>query len=810
MKVFKQNCPSGSMAAARSGLAASRTTLAAAVALALAGMAGSAYAQSSPATDVQAGVEQPHLDVVTVTANKRVERLEDVPMAITVIDDKALARSNAGSFTDLSDLSPALTISYGSVPSNNSINMRGIGTTSVGIGVEADVVVVIDDIPIGMQVMALQGLTDVSRIEILKGPQSTLFGKSAVAGAINITTKPITGPLSYTAGALYTSDNEWRLSASASGRVSDKFGFRVAANTIEFPGVVHDLTQGTRTDGAKSRTFSGKFEWNLSDDLTASFMPHYNHTVNACCVLPITSISNVAGAAVNGIPALSAANVLGGINIGPNNKDVRNLAFSGAVSDDSGAGIKLSYTAPSGYVFSSITSADSYSQSDVQQDENTGVPVLLYYPDASGKPAGVNLPYTQYGTTGVHGKTQEFRMASPDDAVFRYVAGLWYATNAIDRNFVRGYNGIALTSPKEFFGSVYNRSKAAYGQASWDFLPNNSLVAGLRLNREVSGYGIVTGSPPPGAFVQSAAFSSTGNDDNSVTGRLGLEHHFSKDVMGYATVSTGHKGKAYGITSGINAAQAALNPVDAETSRNYEMGFKANMLNNRATVSVAVFSEKFRNYQQNSWEPIPGNTAGTTVLDSIGGVQSRGLEIDANALLTSQLLVNGSLAYTEATISDWKIGPCYSLPSGAPNPGCIIANPASGGTNTQNLSGARMPNAPKLKFNVGGQYDVKLPEQAFDGFVTASYRYQSDVLFNINQDPMSAQGAYGIANIGFGVRERKDKYKLTFFVNNLFDKHYSVNNMLATSGWGTGVSTTSWQPARDAFRYFGVRFDTKF
>ena len=792
MKVFDQNAP-----------AVPRIhTMAGAVALALLSLSGGAQAQ--------AAADQPHLDVVTVTANKRVERLEDVPMAISVIDDKALARSNAGSFTDLSDLSPALTISYGSVPSNNSINMRGIGTTSVGVGVEADVVVVIDDVPIGMQVMALQGLTDVSRIEILKGPQSTLFGKSAVAGAINITTKPIAGPMAYTGSALYTSDNEWRVSASASGRTSDKFGFRIAANSIGFPGVVHDLTQDSRTDGAKSRTFSGKFEWDLSDDLSLSLMPHYNHSVNACCVTPITSISNFAGAAVNGIPALSAANVLAGIPIGPDNKYVRNMSFSGAISDDSGAGIKLNWNAPNGYVFSSITSADSYSQSDVQQDENTGVPVLLYYPDASGNPAGVNLPYTQYGTTGVHAKTQEFRVASPDDASLRYVAGLWFATNAIDRNFVRGYNGIPLTSPKEFFGSVYSRSKAAYGQASWDFMPAYSLVAGLRLNREVSGYNIAIGSPPPTAFVQTSAFSSTGNDDNSVTGRLGLEHHFSQDVMGYATLSTGHKGKAYGITSGLTAAQAALNPVDPETSRNYEVGIKANLLNNRATVSVALFSEKFRNYQQNSWQPTPGNTAGTTVLDSIGGVQSRGLEVDANVLATPNLLLNGSFAYTEATISDWAVGPCYSLPSGAPNASCIVGNPASGGTNTQNLSGARMPNAPKIKFNVGGQYDIKMADRAYDGFITANYRFQSDVLFNINQDPMSAQGAYGIANLGFGIREHKDKYKLTFFVNNLFDKQYSVNNMMSTSGWGAGVVTTSWQPARDAFRYFGVRLDTKF
>ena len=436
--------------------------------------------------------------------------------------------------------------------------------------------------------------------------------------------------------------------------------------------------------------------------------------------------------------------------------------------------------------------------------------MLLYFPDASGKPAGVNLPFTQYGSTRVESRTQEFRVASPDDGDFRYVAGLWYARNTIDRNFVRGYNGIPTSSPKEFFGDVENTSRAAYGQATWNFTPGYSLVAGLRFNHEESGYGIRIGNPPPVAFVQTSEFSSRNNKDDAVTGRLGLEHHFTRDVMGYATVSTGYKGKAYGITSGLTAAQAALNPVDAETARNYELGFKANLLNNRATVAMAVFHERFKNYQQNSWQPVPGNTAGTITLDSIGGVQSKGLEVDANWLVTPTLILNGSFAYTNATIADWAIGPCYSLPNGAANSGCIIGNPASGGSNSQNLTGARMPNAPKYKLNLGGQYDIKLSEQPFDAFVTANYRFQSDILFNINQDPTSAQGAYGIANLGFGIREKKDKYKLSFFVNNLFDRQYAVNRSMSTSGWGPNVVTTQWQPARDAFRYFAVRFDTKF
>jgi iron complex outermembrane receptor protein len=159
---------------------------AASVALALASLSHGALAQESKAEELK--VEQ-----VVVTANKRAQNLQDVPAAITVLSDAALQRNNVRDINDLPNLSPALTVTYSTQPGNFSINMRGIGTYSLGIGVESDVAVVIDDIPFAMQANAFKDLADVFRVEVLKGPQSTLLGKSSIAGAINITTKPIDG-----------------------------------------------------------------------------------------------------------------------------------------------------------------------------------------------------------------------------------------------------------------------------------------------------------------------------------------------------------------------------------------------------------------------------------------------------------------------------------------------------------------------------------------------------------------------------------------------------------------------------------------
>jgi iron complex outermembrane receptor protein len=203
----------------------------AAVAMALSSLAPGALAQQAPADEVK--VEQ-----VVVTANKRAQNLQDVPAAITVLSDATLQRNNVRDISDLPNLSPALTVTYSTQPGNFSINMRGIGTYSLGIGVESDVAVVIDDIPFAMQANAFKDLADVFRVEVLKGPQSTLLGKSSIAGAINITTRPIDSAWKTKATTYLASDGEWRAMGSVSGALSDTVRARIAVNKSSFDGVV--------------------------------------------------------------------------------------------------------------------------------------------------------------------------------------------------------------------------------------------------------------------------------------------------------------------------------------------------------------------------------------------------------------------------------------------------------------------------------------------------------------------------------------------------------------------------------------------
>jgi iron complex outermembrane receptor protein len=772
-----------------------------------------------PALAQEAAAEA-RLDTVVVTANKRAQNLQDVPAAISVINDAALQRANVRDMDDLPSLSPALTISYGSQPGNFSINMRGIGTFSLGIGVESDVAVIVDDIPQGMQAGAFKDLTDVFRVEVLKGPQSTLFGKASIAGALNIATKPIAGTLKGSTSFLVTNDHEWRTSGTVSGPLSDTLRARVSVSKTSYDGMVDNLADGGKLNGSRSDTIMGKFEWSPSDDFQATFSPHYNKTNKNCCVSPFTSMTP--GGLYQNTAQLPASTLLSGITIAPGNTTIANDYPAGGKFHDAGAGLKLNYvfgkdSVLEGHSLTSITSFDNYHMDDTQDGDGTDAD-LLQYLTVNGSLTGLHGGLYTYGTFDVKAITQELRLTSPDTGKFRYVFGFWYGRNMLDRMLVRAP---ATTYVTAYDAQAWNTNYALYGQSSWAFAANTSLITGLRLNREETGYGFTRYTPPPAALV-ATEFLSGQDGDNSVTGKVGLEQHLTPDAMAYATFSTGHKGVAYDLTSSFNAAIAKNQPVPPERAKNIELGLKTTLLNNRASLDLALFNTNFKGFQQSAGFIDPDGVYRST-LHSIGELRTRGLEVDGSLRASRNLLFNGSLAWTQATIVEFENGPCYSVlnaaGTGSVTGGNCAVSAKYNNASVQNLAGATLPNAPKIKVNLGGQYDIGLRDTSFDLFLTGAYRWQSRTQFSLNQDPMTIQGGYGIANLGFGLKDKHERYRLSFFVNNVFDKLYAAGllNSIASGTWSTkspnallAVNTTNWTPPRDYSRYVGARLDVNF
>jgi iron complex outermembrane receptor protein len=193
--------------------------------------------------------------------------------------------------------------------------------------------------------------------------------------------------------------------------------------------------------------------------------------------------------------------------------------------------------------------------------------------------------------------------------------------------------------------------------------------------------------------------------------------------------------------------------------------------------------------------------------------------------------MNAALAYTLPTIDEWKNGPCYNDSTnvaigntGLGENGSLVGRnrtcfPITKGSTTgvQDLSGATFPYTPKLKVNIGGQSDFKIPGMPFGGFINGNIRYQSDYQVNISNDPNTFNKAYTISDLGIGLRDNRDRYKLSFRINNLFNRFYIPN---ATTGGPTfrtgptatspGINVATWVPPRDVFRYFSLRLDVKY
>jgi iron complex outermembrane receptor protein len=826
------------------------TPMASALALAL-------FTMSAHAQQEESASKPGTLETVVVTANKRVEKLESVPMAISVMSEQEIQRTNIREIEDVVAMMPSLTLNSGTTAANNAIFMRGIGTVSVGIGVESDVAVIIDDIPIATQFQAFKDLADVARIEVLKGPQSTLFGKSAVAGAVNIVTKPLAGPMVYRASTYLTDDNEWRVNASAGGRINDQFAMRLYAGKTSMPGNFHNLTDGKDVNGSGGKTFMAKLQWSPTDNLSVDLTPRYNYQENSRGVTAVNGFVLRTGSAaagnqvstpigldgvyLNGNPLLPASTILKGINVNdPGNRNVRRDFPTGLVSSDRGVGLKVSWTLPNDATLMSITSWSKYLANDARDQDFADVPTIV--------PAGQTLPTVgnnQFGTYDIRSKTQEIRYVSPDTGSFKYVAGLWVAHNEIYRHFIRGYcvapaacSGTSPSSPTNYYTDIYNTNKAVFGQASWDFAPTWTLTAGLRVNEEISGYHykrnyytdqLTEESFRPGP-VGVDQFQSIGNSDRATTGKVSIQKQITPEWMVYTMASTGYKGEAYDVTSGLKASAAA--PIRPETSQSFEIGTKANLFGNRLSLAATYYNSDFFNYQQNVTYVLPNDPTIYSQLNSIPNIRTHGFEIDANALVAKDLTVNAALAFTLPTIEKWANGPCYSDSTNVAVGGTKLAAngsiagqnaacfPITAGSTTgvQNLDHSVFPGTPKIKLNIGANYDFLIPQMPFKGFVNVNVRYQGKYNTNINNDPNSVNDPYSITDLGFGVRDPQDKYKISFRVNNLFDRFYIPNaNASGPSSFRAGptstspqVSVSSWVPPRDVFRYFSVKLDVKF
>ena len=741
------------------------------------------------------------LQEVVVSAQKRVQNLQDVPIAVTVVSGDALEKANVSGFADVAKFAPSLTVTTGDHPANSSIVIRGIGTFAFSVAAEPSVLVVVDDVAMGYQAQAFTDLVDLDRVEVLNGPQSTLFGKSASAGVVNVTTRAPTDAFTFFGDVKASDDKEQRYALSLSGPISDTLAYRVSGAMRSYAGNVRNLTSGNRVNDDHTSAIRGKLRWQPDDKLDVTLEAHFNLDHAHCCGVPLTRLDP--GSQLFSAPALTQSVTAPGITPGQDNTDVRLNEVPLANASDVGFSSHLAYDLGP-VTFLSISAFSQYKLRDFTDYDTTDVDTLQYLtPFTNTQPPG-SIPASsttqehggliQGGRFEVQSFSQEFRVSSNAHHDFNYLFGAYYSNQDLSRSFRRGF-GANRAAISNYRGQTRYYNYALFGQTDWLFLPRTSLITGLRLNREESSYLYDNYYK---VFHLPAFGAPSSHIDSATTGKLGLQYQFTDTVMAFAFVARGHKGVAYDLVTATTPEEAAQFPVKAEKSDDYEIGLRSEWLDRRLVLNTTVYDTEYSNFQVQTIVP---NLLNQFILTNIPKVRSRGLELESVAQIAEKLHANIGYAYTDAHAVTYPIGQCYS---GQTVPATCTGSPAF-----QDLAGATLPNAPKNKVNVGLNYGRSLPGLPLDADLNISSVWQSAENFFINKDPGTQQPAYNVTNLNITLTPQRDpRLSVSLFCNNLLDKQYAVNrnNVRGNYKFPTAAGTAyTQQLPRDFERFYGIR-----
>jgi iron complex outermembrane receptor protein len=726
-------------------------------------------ADESPAEDA--------LQEVVVTAQKREQNVQSVPLSVQVIGQTQLAAAGVENFEDFNRVAPSLLVRTDVTPINSTVAIRGIGTSAFGIGVEPSVAVVVDDVPLAFQARAFGNMTDISRVEILAGPQSTLYGKSATAGLINIVTPDPTSEFSGKFEATGTTDSERDFSGWLSGPLTDNLAGRLSIISSDFPGTIKNLYTGWKSDGDKSVNAHGKLIWDPASELKV--VTNLNFSVGTT-TNDLAWINLPANANLRGNAAYPPSVYLNGVTPGFNNTNVYNNYGIGTRYQDSDQSVKVSWDlGAGGPTLMSISSHSYYWLDDHQDVDYTAVTAL------DDRQQGY-FHNTQW--------TEELRLVSPGGQRFRYTAGLFYADVTYERLFTRG----PFFSLAGWHTTEGSRQEAVFGQFEYDVLSNLTLIAGVRGGEERINYTYTNllGVPP------AVSYWSGNNSNGYATYKVGPQWQLTDHIMLFALRATGHKGETYNLVTGFNTLIAKSGPVHPETSSDWELGAKMQFFDQRLTVNPTVFTTDYTNFQAQGIQILPDGTTNFE-LENVGTVRTRGIEDTNTYRVTRDLTLGLSGTYLDASILNYPTGQCYPLQTLAE--GCV----GTGATAHQNMAGKALFDAPKWKFTADATWNKDLGFLPLTSVFQASYAYTSQVNYALTLDPVTVQKAYGILNLSEGLQDLRGRYNVTVFVDNVLNKHYHPDIGDQASTFGSTSAVNALVP-RDFSTYAGIRVSAQF
>jgi len=739
------------------------------------------------------------LDTVIVTANKRVENVQEVPKSVMVVTAETLSKAGIVTIRELGNISPSIAGATSERPGFGTPPIRGISSFSYSIGVQSQTGIVIDDVPQSSYSSLYKELSDIERVEILAGPQSTLSGRNASGGLINIVTRAPSDSFEADVFLEQTTDRQQRFTAFMTGPLSQTLGFSVSAFSNEWEGPLRSLfeTNGNRPlrlGGWDTQGARGKLHWQPNERLNATFSAY---TMESMMLTPSNMSADPSTWFYFDPNAKHAFDLLGrsmaelypGLEPGLTryNRWVSSPRHGFAQSKDRGGSLRVEYELDSA---ASLTSITSLTRTDVARADN--------YLDVAHD-AGMSLfdPSQPLTNANHHTDTkiQEFRLTSPGGKKFEYLLGGIYS----DSDIIHPYQRL-MVGPANWFRTFSMESSAVFARGTYHLGERDALTAGGRYQRDKMSYTFGFLPNTLGATVFDD-FSAGNSSYDFFSGEVSWRRELAKNVNAYVTFASTQSGEVYDLEDSTSARNGGLQPLDSQKVRNIELGLKSQWLDRRLTFTINAFLARYDNYHVQSSDLMADRTQLSTIkLYAIGEVETRGVEFETRFRATERLNINFNGAFIDAKIKDYPEPSCH--PRQTAEEGCNLTTGRQG-----NLAGTTMPNTPEFKFSGALSYFIPLDALPFDLEFGSSYRWQSRTYFEFRGDRNLYEGSYGVLNLNAALLERDGRYSISVFINNVLNKNFyarvgDYNRMTAPARFGSF--------ARDSFRYAGVNLRVNF
>ncbi len=691
------------------------------------------------------------LEEVMVTAQKREQSIQDVPISISAYSGSYLEETGVRTLEDVSRLAPNFAISNSSQQTNNRITIRGIG--SVGnSGIEPSVGVFIDGVYYPRPGSVIGTMLDVQTVEVLRGPQGTLFGRNTPVGALNITTRNPTAEIEGSFELGYGDYNALEVGAMVSGPLSDSVGGRFAVKYLD-------------RDGYGKNTYDGK-DFGARDDLV--LRGKLNFDISASLSLLLTADYakiNAAGTAIEILNSTASPVFNGTLNALFGQNAMTEDSFDWKINQDHrddlqdeqwGFSADLNYDFANGIRLRSITAFREWEANVLES--------------AIRIPTHIVPRITDYETDTF---SQEFQLISPGGETIDWVAGLFYYDEGYD--IVQAFDagdtycvpvvavlvgpaaaGQCLMFPQDRFAESFFtqdlESIAAYGQATWNISDTWSLTLGGRWTDDQKKGDFVQVITNPFAALVRAPESVLGmeRDDSKFTWFSNASWFVTDDTMLFATISTGYKSGGFNSEGGgvpLNEKRIFA----PEETTNYELGVKSKLFNNSMTANITAYRTDLNDFQDRLFDGL------SFVVVNAGEVRQQGVEADINWVPREELRIYAGVSYLDSEYLEFPNAP--PLPGGDP----------------QDLKGERKSNSPEWQAAVSADWTGTLGS-GMQWVVGAGWQYvdEQNIGAVSNNNPQSIQDSYSLFNGRIGLIAASGKWDLTLFGNNLTDEGYCI------------------------------------